>query len=76
MVNDINSQVITDDKAIERKRLELIYGKVWDTAEVSAEFEVLGFMAPFVVVRRKEDNKKGTLMFQHEPRFYFEFKES
>jgi hypothetical protein len=38
------------------------------------EFEVLGFVAPFVVVRRKSDGQKGSLMFQHRPRFYFSFR--
>jgi hypothetical protein len=30
----------------------------WDTAALSRDFEVLGFMAPFVVVRRKCDGVK------------------
>ena len=30
-------------------------------------------VAPFVVVRRKGDGKKGSLEFQHQPRFYFNF---
>jgi hypothetical protein len=30
-------------------------------------------MAPFVVVRRKADGRKGSLEFQHHPRFYFNF---
>jgi hypothetical protein len=34
---------------------------------------VIGFMAPLVVVRRKHDGKKGSLEFQHSPRFYFGF---
>ena len=28
---------------------------------------------PFVVVRRKADGVKGSLMFQNSPRFYFGF---
>ncbi|MHB1038504.1 MAG: hypothetical protein ACYC0Y_28105 [Pirellulales bacterium] len=56
-----------------REILEAKYGQVWDTVELSAEFEVLGFDAPFVVVRRKADGKKGGLEFQHDPRFYFNF---
>jgi hypothetical protein len=32
-----------------------------------------GFKAPLVVVRRKSDGKKGSLEFQHQPRFYFGF---
>jgi hypothetical protein len=36
--------------------------------------EVLGFAAPFVVVRRRTDQKLGSLLFQHHPRLYFDFK--
>lgn len=57
--------------AIERKRLEVIHGKVWNTDELRADFEVTGFMAPMVVVRRKADGVIGSLEFQHQPRFYF-----
>ena len=60
----------------ERQRLEDRYGQVWNTTEVQEEFEVLGFMAPFVVVVRKTDGKKGSLTFQHSPRFYFSFEKS
>jgi hypothetical protein len=56
-----------------REALAAIDGRVWDTAELAAEFEVLGFMAPFVVVRRRVDGQKGNLEFQHSPRFYFNF---
>ena len=37
------------------------------------DFEVKGFAAPLVVVRRRSDAVLGTLFFQHEPRFYFGF---
>ena len=47
--------------------------KRWNTQELSAEFEVIGFMAPFVVVRRKSDGAKGSMEFTHSPRFYFNF---
>jgi hypothetical protein len=40
---------------------------------LSDDFEVIGFMAPVVVVRRNSDGQKGSLMFQHNPRFYFSF---
>jgi hypothetical protein len=56
-----------------REALKAQYGKVWDTDELSEAFEVIGFMAPLVVVRRKADGKKGSLEFQHQPRFYFNF---
>ena len=69
----INSTVETDDPTTERKRLEAQYGQVWDTAQLAEDFEVLGFMAPYIVVRRKSDGRKGSLEFQHLPRFYFNF---
>jgi hypothetical protein len=43
----------------------------WTTAEMTAEFETLGFAAPYVVVRRRSDGVKGTLEFTHSPRTYF-----
>jgi hypothetical protein len=56
-----------------REALEAKHGMVWDTSELADEFEVIGFLAPFVVVRRKSDGAKGSLEFQHEPRFFFNF---
>jgi len=56
-----------------REALEAQYGQVWDTEELGQEFEVIGFMAPIVVVRRKADGMKGSLEFQHSPRLYFSF---
>ena len=57
-----------------REALEAQHGQVWDTTELGRDFEVRGFSAPFVVVRRKADGVLGSLMFQHGPRFYFDFK--
>ena len=56
-----------------REALEAEHGQVWDTQELGRDFEVQGFMAPYVVVRRKSDRQRGSLMFQHSPRFYFAF---
>ncbi len=56
-----------------REALEAKHVQIWGTSEVRRDYEVLGFMAPYVVVRRKEDGIKGSLMFQHDPRFYFKF---
>lgn len=56
-----------------REALEAQHGPVWDTQELAADFEVIGFLAPLVVVRRKSDGQKGSLEFQHMPRFYFNF---
>lgn len=51
-----------------REALEAQYGQVWNTDQLSEDFEVLGFMTPLVVVRRKSDGRKGSLEFQHSPR--------
>ena len=56
-----------------REALEAEHGQVWDTRQLGNDFDVLGFMAPVVVVRRKGDGQKGSLFFQHSPRFYFDF---
>ena len=56
-----------------RDALEAVYGRVWDTAQLAAEFEVLGFLAPFVVVQRRSDRQRGSLEFQISPRLYFNF---
>jgi hypothetical protein len=54
-----------------REALQAEYGEVWDTDELRRDFEVVGFMAPIVAVRRKSDGVKGSLEFQHRPRFFF-----
>jgi len=64
-----------NSEAADRATLEARHGQVWDGSEFASEYEVLGFAAPLVVVRRKADNKLGSLMFQHHPRFYFSFEE-
>jgi len=56
-----------------REALEADHGQVWNTQELGEEFEVLGFAAPLVVVRRRADGVRGSLFFQHTPRFYFDF---
>ena len=57
----------------DRAALAAQYGQVWDPQELAQEFDVLGFLAPFVVVRRKSDGQKGSLEFQHHPRYSFRF---
>ena len=47
---------------------------MWSTDQLSDAFEGLGFMAPRGVVRRRSDGRKGSLEFQHGPRFYYSFK--
>ena len=67
MVTEINAEPGT------REYLEVKHGKVWSTSELQEEFEAIGFMAPLIVVRRRSDGVKGSLTFQHSPRFYFDF---
>ncbi len=47
-------------------------GPTWDTRELQEAFEVKGFAAPFVAVRRKSDGREGVLEFIHSPRVYFD----
>jgi hypothetical protein len=58
-----------------REALEAQYGQVWNTQELAEQFQVFGFAAPLVVVRRRTDGVKGSLEFQHHPRLYFNFVE-
>jgi hypothetical protein len=57
----------------DRAALEAQYGEVFDTQELAAQYLVVGFLAPYVVVRRKCDGVLGSLEFQHRPRFFFNF---
>ena len=56
-----------------REALEAEHGQVWDTKQLGDDFDVIGFSAPLVVVKRKSDGQKGSLFFQARPRFYFGF---
>ncbi len=62
-----------NSRAASREELEARYGQVWAPNDLSSEFEVVGFAAPYVVVRRKQNGTMGSLEFQHHPRFYFNF---
>jgi hypothetical protein len=72
---DIRKQMLAEINAEpgSREYLEAKHGQVWTTSELSNDFEVIGFAAPLVVVRRKIDGQKGSLMFQHHPRYYWGF---
>lgn len=50
-------------------------GQTWDVDSFRAEFEPIGFLAPFVVVRRRSDGVKGSVEFTNTPRVYFNFVE-
>jgi hypothetical protein len=66
--------IMTDEEITEvHDRLAKEHGQVWNTHELQEDFDVLSFLAPFVLVVRKSDGVKGTLMFMHRPRFYYGF---
>ena len=71
----IRREMVAEINAVEgsREYLEAKHGEVWDTTELQEQFEVTGFMAPFVGVRRRSDGVKGSLMFQASPRCYCKF---
>jgi hypothetical protein len=73
---DIRKEMVAEINAEpgSREYLQAKHGQVWTTFELSADFEVIGFAAPLVVVMRKRDGQKGSLYFQHHPHFYFGFK--
>jgi hypothetical protein len=50
-----------------------IEGQAWTTDQLTEDFTVQGFMAPFVMVKRRSDGVTGTLMFRHNPRIYYGF---
>ena len=75
MVAGINYEITTTTTP--RDTLEAIHGKddVWDGDQLREQFEVLGFLAPLVIVKRKADGVKGSMYFSHQPRLYFGFME-
>lgn len=64
------------DEATLKTDLQKEYIEVMDTDEMQEKYKVVGFGGGYVVVIRKEDNKKGSLNFTHMPRFYYDFKEA
>jgi len=75
-VTMLNQSVESNDPIDERTRLENEYGQVWDTSELTRDFEVRAFFAPFVSVKKKDTGENGTMLFQDRPRFYFGFNPS
>ncbi len=71
----VRREMVAQINAVEgsREYLQQRYGEVWDTSQLQEQFEVLGFMAPLVGVRRRSDGVRGSVMFQASPRFYFGF---
>lgn len=71
----LHDLVRINSEAAKRTELEARVGQVWNTDELQRDFEAVGFLAPYVVVRRKSDGVVGSLTFQHNPRLYFSFRE-
>jgi hypothetical protein len=63
----------TNRSGLDRQALEAAHGRVLDEAELAKEFKVTAIIAPRVVVVRKADVQVGSLTFQNQPRFYFDF---
>jgi hypothetical protein len=57
----------------DRMTLETLHGKVWSEGELAEEFKGTAIIANTVVVVRKSDSQVGSLTFQNDPRFYFDF---
>ena len=71
---DIRRQMLTEINAVpgSREYLEAKHGQGLEhVRQLSEDFDVIGFAAPLVVVCRKSDRQKGSLMFQASPRFCF-----
>jgi hypothetical protein len=64
---------VIDEAEANAKTDDDIQGERWTTDELQRDFDVVGFMAPFVVVIRKSDGVKGSMEFRHSPRVYFNF---
>lgn len=58
-----------------RQEAEHLYGRVWDPEQLAEYFEVVGFLSPYAIVRRKSDGRLGSLEYQHDPRWYFAWSE-
>ena len=54
-----------------REELAAVHGEVYDTAELLLAFQVEGFLAPYVKVKRRSDGVVGTMMFQHKERYFY-----
>lgn len=59
------------DDNVPAKDLAKNTGETWTTMQLIEAFEVLSFLAPFVLVRRYSDGAEGTLEFTPSPRVYF-----
>jgi hypothetical protein len=56
-----------------RKRLEQIYCDVFGERDVESHFIIRYFMEDVVVVTRKIDGAKGTILFQRDAGLFYKF---
>ena len=73
-MNQSELENLTDQEV--RAKLEEEYGQVWTTNELTTDFTIESFLAPYCFGKRKSDGKKVSLTFIHRPRFYFDCKET
>lgn len=74
MTNDPTEQARRDllDEMPEECLAAIARGeRVWDRDAMLNEYDVIGFLAPFVIVKRRSDGAKGSLCFTNRPRYYF-----
>lgn len=67
---------IDEQEAVLRKELESNGNKVYNTTELQAKYEVLGFASGFVAVKDKTTGEKGSFDFTHIPRLYYNYVKS
>ena len=70
LIRRIQAAIVNGDTRT-RKELEAEYGQTWTTEEMTADFTVSMFAAPYVIVTRLSDGVRGSLLFRHHPRVYF-----
>ena len=56
-------RVVIDAHPGSREALEAEHGQVWDPNQLGDDFDVIGFAAPIVAVRRKERRPDGQPSF-------------
>lgn len=58
-----------------RADLDRLFQITLDPEQLRENYEVISFFAPFVYVRNKFSNAEDILVFQHSPRFYWQFEQ-
>ena len=73
-MNQSKQEMLDEIEATHGMKLSLTNS--WTTEEVTRDFEITGFLAPFCTAVDRETETKGTLMFIHRPRIYYSWQES